>query len=257
MTDQQDKILDWITRSGRSLEMLVAAQFQEAGFFVNQAYFFEDPQTGAARESDVHAQLMSLEGDSLAILDVACECKASPGHPWVLLSATANQRTQGVFGRPTNGPGRKILTKLARQPEIRALPLFGPSSPLGYAIVTASLSEKGKAPRDLAYEATCSVAKAAASLLKQTAEEFASFVWPLVVLKGQLFQATMDADHRISVSAIDHGTLAWRNPMVGGNSLITIATESALPTIINAASASWAAFSSAAIAAIAEGGVPT
>jgi hypothetical protein len=167
LTDLQDNVLRWIKNSGFSLEMLVATQFQKAGFDINQAYFFEDPKTGEARESDVHAQLLTLEGNSLVTLEVACECKTSPKHPWVLLSTTAHQRAQGVFGRPANGVGSKVLTKLARQSEIRTLPLFGPSSPLGYAIVTASLSEK--TAKDLAYEATWSVAKAAASLLKQSA----------------------------------------------------------------------------------------
>ncbi len=75
-------VTQWLDEQGFALEMHAAAAFRAAGFTIQQASHYPDPETGKVREIDV----LAVDPDALVIVDIAfvVECKASK-KPWALL----------------------------------------------------------------------------------------------------------------------------------------------------------------------------
>ena len=79
-----NKVLEWIKKTGFPLEMQAASAFRAAGFEVRQSYTYPDPQSDKGREIDVLAQ----DPDWIGVIEVSfvLECKAS-SKPWVVLTS--------------------------------------------------------------------------------------------------------------------------------------------------------------------------
>jgi hypothetical protein len=244
MDNLGDKVKSWIERSGFSLEMVVASTFRRTGYTAVQGDFYRDSQTGELRETDVVAHLVGdAGGESDLNLMVVSECKVSVNHPWVLFS-TANYfpAYATVIGRAGTDVAKGHLLALRRNREIRHLRVFRMPKNVGYSLTTAAV-DSPKLPKDTAYEAVWEVAKATAGLLEREDPRDATLAWPLIVLRGQLFEATLNPDCKVEVTPIDEGVLAWRNPIIQAQSqsIVTIVTEPALERLLTELKQSWEA----------------
>jgi hypothetical protein len=250
MSELRNKVEEWIRRSGFSLEMSVAETLQSVGFSAVQAEFFKDPVTGAFRETDLVAFDIGVGNEVSLTFEIVCECK-SCDHPWVLFSSTRDiPRSLAVTRRAATKTGAIALTALSHEKNVtRGLP-FGLPKALGYTITTAALGNK-KPPRDTAYDAIASVSAATVALIaSDNAAGDATIAWPLVVLRGRLFEAILSADSRVLVEEVDRGVLGWRNPVIAPHSFIQVVTEPALDSLAKSLWAGWQACSSRAIQAL-------
>ncbi len=81
----ESKLLDWLEKSGRGLELRVARTMQQVGGArVRPSLNYVDAVTGAVRESDVVAYFSWRSMNSTPCsLTVAIECKSGTSHPWI------------------------------------------------------------------------------------------------------------------------------------------------------------------------------
>jgi hypothetical protein len=242
MSDVCSKVKTWIEQSGHSLEMVVASTFRRTGYGAVQGDFYADPQTSELRETDVVAHLVGDVGDDDYMnLMVVSECKAAPAHPWVLFAAPTDFPGYHTVSRcPGTEAAKRHLIALRKNRAVRELRLFRMPKNVGYSLTTAAVGG-GKSPKDTAYEAVWEVTKATAGLLAREDPLEATLGWPLVVLRGQLFEATLDANCDVEVTPITEGVLAWRNPVIQAQtpSIVTIVTEPALDGLLTDLKSSW------------------
>jgi len=211
-----DKVKAWIQSQGFPLEMQVANAFLKAGFRAVQADYYTDPDTKTSREIDVVASAQSVYGKHVIRLNIVVECKVSKDKPWILLTsplARLHPRAQ-VAQQAANRTGRKLLMRAAKLEAYQQLPLFRFPERPAYGVLQAFSSGN-----DIAYAASMSAAKAAASLIAERDTQgefvFAEIVIPTVVIDGRLFDCHLDESGGLSIEEVEEGTLVWRNPIVG------------------------------------------
>ena len=216
------KVARWLKTSGAALEMKVAQAMLRRELSVQQGHYYRDPEEDVSREIDVIArrEVQIAEGKRLGAY-LVIECKYAPT-PWVLFR-----------GRPHYDEGGPNLERIAttygeewlQSPELPSamenVAIFHQEPRVGYALATTNLSVTGQdaagsssRDHDLAYQALLSATKASrAHAMSLSESETTTFgvVFPIVVVRGKLFEAWLDGEEPV-VKEIRRGQVYWTNP---------------------------------------------
>ena len=128
----ESRITEWLETQGYPLEMVVAREFQSAGFRVLQSDYYSGPESNSSREIDVIAHLQEQVGSCLVRLSFCIECKSSQDKPWIIFTSAGVRLANParVVQRASSLLGTLFLQKLARDNEIQSLNMFSITSPL-------------------------------------------------------------------------------------------------------------------------------
>lgn len=191
-----ESIRSWLNNHGYPLEMSVAKQLREAGFFVRQSEFYKDPNSGDTREIDVLAMAGDVMGD--CIINFLIECKSSRKKPWVFF--TANESLKNFnrflsFGLLSK-KAREFLLDLDTENPFFDLSWFTKPGRIAYGF-TQALRESND-NHDLAYKASMSVANATVSKYLECKNRIDSpkhiFTFPIMILDAPIFECYFDND---------------------------------------------------------------
>lgn len=242
-TDLKDKVRGWLLEQGYPLEMRVAKILQDADFWVTQSTYYTDPETGKAREVDVVADVSGEWVDYFMFtFAIAIECKKSSKRPWVVFSATPKYFSGSLL--TTGWVGSKAGTVLQKllwaNDEVRECAFHHWSGKHGYGMSEALISGK-----DIPYQAIMSAAKYAKDFAIKTELKvwdppdekvaFGCLVHPVIVLEGNLFEASLDESGQLQVEEIEEAILYHRYPFIGAeqeHTLIRVIKIDALPQFV-------------------------
>lgn len=224
----KDQVQNWLQENGYPLEMEVSQAVKNAGFSVVQSEYFEDPETGTLRETDIVAYTQHQEDAGRAIFALVAECKSGKDKPWVLFTASeyypAYPAGLSVSRRASSEEGMSIMRVLSSRPEIQDSLLFEVPERPGYGL-TVALRQSNN---DIAYGALMSVSKASLGVVERLTKKGEStlvpFAWPILIIDAPLFEVYLDEQGKIVTSEIDKGLLIWRNPIIANHTIIPIYT---------------------------------
>lgn len=231
--DLQKKVERWIDVSGFGLELRAARAFRREEFSVVQSDYYRDPKTGELREIDLvlHADdRITLEQ---AAVVVPVECKRAADKPWVVLAGQLRlSPQQGVVQRAATGRGEAILSRLQDRDHLWRSELFRLPPILGSSLVVADVGSNtardNDGAGDRAYKALSGVTAAARAKLVEIQDRLndaVALAWPLVIIEGRLFQASLASEGSLKVEEVTKAVIAWRNPRLAFHSLVTVVTE--------------------------------
>jgi hypothetical protein len=228
MSELKDKVSEWLGKGGYPLEMRVAQRLQRAGFGVVQSEYYEDPESGKWRETDVIAYEHHQGKTCRAIFSLVVECKSAKDKPWVLFTATDPYPKQlSVSRRASTEVGRSVLNILSLNGELRRSALFAVPERPGYGLTIALRNNE----QDAAYEALQSVCKAALGIVARhgaiATENILPFAWPVIVINAPLFESYLDSNGALQTESIEKGLLIWKNPLVSRHTIVQVYTEKA------------------------------
>jgi hypothetical protein len=230
--NMEQKIREWLDKGGYPFEMEVTRLIKKAGFKVAQSEFYLDEETNTYRETDIVAYEMFSDGPNQTIICFVIECKVSQDKPWVLFTEKSYLSTEiAIQRRASSNIAKGILTKLSLVSEIRELSTLKLPDRSAYSVAAAFQSDS-KAP-DRAYKALMSVLSATSGIVKKIEKAARSdtiyiYAFPLIVLKGQLFEAYLNEGGDMQVANINSGVLVWRNPILSTQSIVPIVTHDEL-----------------------------
>lgn len=238
-----DKITSWLNEHGYPLEMLVAQAFIGTGIHTDQSVYFNDPETGEPREIDIVAGWEEGEFVDYLMFSIEyfVECKTSK-HPWVLF-VKPGRSYSSIFGQSwvCSKVGESVKEHLTWGPSmLNTLDRWDGN--LAYGVTDAFRSADS---RDAPYKALMSAAKAAHARSRWTDTRrwepfdkrvlFASMSQPVIVLGGNLFEATLDESGKVTVGQVTEGVALFRYPFAGRANECTavrILTLDALPRFV-------------------------
>jgi len=268
------KVLGWLEEQGYSLEMRVAQVFKQVGFKVSQFETYVDPESNDLREIDVAASIDCHLDIIDVLITLFVECKYLR-HPWVVFTSPRRSNPFTYFSRILRGKhnvrewkaresfqGRllaRILFSLGRQATTE-LGFFCIPRNAGYGM-TETLRKDTRA-KDNAYIAVTQVGKCIEAhdavvemSFQRTIEEyetrayeggfhrgdvplFCSIAFPIVVVKGKLFECCLDANDTIAISEVNESIVLVSSKDRSGKpgletsvSAVRIVTESHLGTL--------------------------
>lgn len=115
MNELRNKVSEWLTKNEYPLEMLVAQRLHRAGFGVVQSEYYEDPESGKWRETDVIAYEHHRGNTCRAVFSLVVECKSGKDKPWVLFTARDPYPEQlSVLRRASTEAGQSVLNPHSR-----------------------------------------------------------------------------------------------------------------------------------------------
>ena len=213
-----DQVKRWLEEQGFPLEMQSASEFRKAGFEVTQANLYSDIETGKSRHIDVFAAFKDYIG--VTRIAFVVECKASK-KPWLLLSdpevLTGYHRAHSFAVADKNA-----FKAMTEDPVFSALmehcPWFRKDQLTGYSLRNA-FSEK-----DIAFEATTSVAKASLAFVKGAKEYQQRVAFPVIVISSPLVRCFLDDTGQIQAKEIRHGEVFFRLDLENPWSCIKVVT---------------------------------
>lgn len=144
----EQKITEWLTRSGYPLELAVYAELLSRGYRCAKSEMYIDPETGTRREIDVTAfHFGETEASDYAICrNLVLECKKSD-KPLLNLCAEQGDRRSRFYHHAFYGDPEDFLRpdcvayvaadKLDREARLNAIGGFAEEVPLGYSVVRA------------------------------------------------------------------------------------------------------------------------
>lgn len=235
---EQARVEEWLQGQGYPAEFECALTFEKAGFTVRQGIHVKDGEK--RREIDVVAAMnMPSEPVDHPVPQVSVqfliECKYT-SQPWVVLSAEKRGLSAGVCLKAVIGSRR--WSELAEDAKgVSAIidnQLVFTEGRTGFNVVE-SLRDNNK--QDHAYGALQSVVTKA-RLLVEPRKGSAIAVWPVVVVKGKLYEAYWEtSQHRVSVAPVPWFRMCWFGAelgadAVGGLSLVDVVTAEGLPAYV-------------------------
>ncbi|MEH2153741.1 hypothetical protein [Nostoc sp.] len=198
----KNKVQAWLEDQGYPLEMKVARAFAESDFEVRQSSFYTDPESNEVREIDIVCNSTCVVFDVYFVI----ECK-SASRPWILFTSEntfVNYNKYFAYCLYSEVAKKVFINKtveiLARED---VLTWFNKKGRNGYSITEAFTSSI-----DNTYKAAMSALKAAVAL-KILADEnkHLTFVFPVIVVDGSLFESYLDVNGKLVVDAIKKGFL--------------------------------------------------
>lgn len=245
------KIKEWLEKQGYSLEMRVARVFQEAGFNVSQFEHYIDPESKDVREVDNVASVSGQINGLSLVLELLIECKYLK-KPWAVFVSPQSFHVFDYFSHILENKtnvyewqtyktfqGRllaKILSVAGRN-EILKLSAFTLPQNIGYG-VTETLRDDPKA-KDNAFIASMQISKCLLANYLENQQNYVSstenldletrsitkpfslycsIAMPLIVVKGELYECSLDKDAKISVTKTDNVLLSVTNKEGSGKS---------------------------------------
>ncbi|RQW84441.1 MAG: hypothetical protein EHM79_13915 [Geobacter sp.] len=231
----QDKLIEWLEKQGYPHEMEVALAFQNHGFRVFQSDYYDDPETGDKREIDLIAFKDADSENFKFRISFAVECKSSYDKPWVLFTSNKSRinNYSRVMQRASSESGKKLLLKLTDREDVKDFLLFNIGKRPAYGITQGFTSGA-----DVTFAAINGAAKAAIAKVAKPVSKTFHLVFPIVCVGGRLFEYFINDDGDKKLEEIKHGTLLWRNPLLGTtHTIIPIVTSSAITEYLDAVSA--------------------
>ena len=211
-----ERLRDWISSQGYNFELSVAEMFEEAGFDVGISEFVQASEQDAAREIDVVAREVSLLTPASTLeLIFAVECKHSVDKPWVVFHSRKSKplaRTMTYVSRFASDVANVALLELAASEEAEKTGLFSLPTRLGHGVRRAF--EKHA---DAAYEAVTKICDAAAALVSAPKTKVvltSVIVFPVIVIKGRLFESSLDDSGNVTLDEVTRSTLYWKRPTI-------------------------------------------
>lgn len=245
-----EDVVSWLARQGYPLEIRVARELRRRGFTANVGTYFRDPESDELREIDVVGSVSVSIGDNLLNIDIIVSCKVSQGAPWVALHSELTPLKVPLRSlRLTSGNADRFLRTAARDPRFATNELVR-AAPAAHGIVPMRRAkndpQQPPSPRDqkpkntdAAYEALMSASKAAIDNLRRDKEVsegdegWHSITLPLVVVEGQLFDATLDDAGEPTAVESNH-TRVWMRRPIGDQRgvMVDIVTASFYPAYL-------------------------
>jgi hypothetical protein len=231
--DLTSKVTAWLNSGGAPVEMRVARILEARALNVLQSVYFMDADENVSREVDVIAMREVQLDDRRIAAHLVIECKYAP-KPWVLFRGRpAWDEGRSNFDRITTEYGSQWLAQARFHPAIENARVFQQEPRAGYGLTTATFSETNvdaaERGKDLAYKALLSATKAARAwardLGRRDGVTTLGVVFPVVVLRGKLFEATLEGDP-IEAHEIKRGQVYWGNPAGERPVLIDVLTDS-------------------------------
>lgn len=212
--DLKKKVTTWLETQGYPLEMRVASALREVGFDVSQGEYYDDPETQTAREIDV----IAVKRDKYGLLEISIvvECKKSADKPWVLFTSEMHESGKNkifTYAIMSVSAREKLIKKVIDKSTRDLLWLNKPKrTAYGMAVAFA----KGEDP---AYKAALSALKASISQNNSSTDTDLSrslrFIFPVLVMDGNLFEAYLDKRGNTVVQEIDEGAVTYYREISG------------------------------------------
>ena len=203
-----EKIKDWLEKTGFPLEMAAAAAFKDSDFMVRQSAVYQDPQEGKGREIDVLA-FDSINHGLIEIYFVV-ECKSST-NPWVVLTsneALISESRVSMFALATRD-AEEALSKRLRNGGLGCLESFVPKyAHCGYGFRQALFTKDN----DPAYAAAMGALKAAHGLTQESGSvENPNYVFafPVIVIDSPLFECELKEDGDIKLTEVSESSFLF------------------------------------------------
>ncbi|MBD2388203.1 hypothetical protein [Cylindrospermum sp. FACHB-282] len=235
----QKKVQNWIKEQGYPLEMKVATALIDEGFDVRQGSYYIDPESNESREIDI----ISRCGDIIGIFDVyfMIECKSN-SKPWILFTSentlTGYNRffaycLYSEFGKAQFIDKTLEISRLGEKLEGK-FPWFHKEGRNAYAVTQAFTTGA-----DNTYKAAMSALKAAIAVKisqEENRPKHLTFIFPVIVIDGSLFESYLNTDGELVVDAIEKGFLHFPQQISGlTGTTIHVLTLGYLPHFITAA----------------------
>jgi hypothetical protein len=214
----QERVREWLAGEGYPLEFRTARDFSRAGFTVRQGTYAKYSE-GSPREIDVLAYVTA--GQCCLRIYHIIECKWSEDKPWVVFTSEAQPMAQSACVNQTIGSqlGQSVAWVLAGEPDVSDLGLFCCPKRPGFSgrqafskgndafyAAIQSVIAKSKSTVDR-YDERCDLSK--------NLPQWGAVAFPIVVVKGALFEAYMDrASGDICVEERRHLRVHWRGSEV-------------------------------------------
>ncbi|MDO8268726.1 MAG: hypothetical protein Q7T32_12965 [Moraxellaceae bacterium] len=142
----EQKIQDWLEKSGYPLELYVAAELQKRGYLCSKSDLYVDVNTNQPREIDVVGYHHGFDGGSYVICrKIVFECKKSD-KPVLALCASNEVKPKFEYqlfhGDPEDLPSPNAmacitLMRMQEEERIYAVGGFSSNSPSAYSLVSA------------------------------------------------------------------------------------------------------------------------
>jgi hypothetical protein len=198
-----EKIRTWLNEQGFPLEMRTASAFREAGFEVTLSNLYTDQDTQKPREIDVLAFVPDYVG--VTRIGFFVECKSSK-KPWLLLCdpevLTGNNRFHAFAHVNENA-----IQAMVEEPAFSTLlkhQWLRKNELTGYSL-RAAFSE-----RDIAYDATTSVAKASMDFISGAKDYQQFLAFPVIVVDSPLIRCSLDKHGGIGCKEVTQGELFFK-----------------------------------------------
>lgn len=213
------KVIEWLTNEGYPLEFYTASILEKHRYEVRQGFYVRDTQSNLPREIDVLASVTTMMDQSFSFLRVIhlIECKWSKDKPWIIFTSKNSMISPAACITQTMGSeaGRAALWALAGNKELQSLDAF--VTPVNPGYNGRQAFTKGN---DVFFGAMQSVTSAALSLAKyydngekaaNGAPDAAVVIFPIIVVDGQLYEVTFDADsNQLVVNEVDRIRIHWK-----------------------------------------------
>jgi hypothetical protein len=229
----------WLDDEGMSLEMRVAREFQQRRFRVVQSEYFRDQDSQVLREIDVSALLIEPLRPFTLHIGALVECKVSLKKPWVAF-VTPRPRLSPVAAvaqRLATPLGEQWLDRLSKDTTVQGLPLMSQRPQSGYGLATAFIDRQDPNRKDYAYEAVMKAMKAASASAggsRYQKEHLCGVYFPVVVLGGRLFEASLDGARETVVAEVARSQLITRQSLAGmPHTIVDVVTEDGLPAYVD------------------------
>jgi hypothetical protein len=240
MSDEslESRIRSWLAKQGYPFELHVGRILRSAGWGIEHAQLFADPETSKVREIDIVASIQTGQPDKGVVsIHWAIECKSAVDHPWVVF--TSKGPSEGISpSAPYFAPGMIGTAVMVDAMELGKLtPTYQVTGPIGHGVVRAFGDGKSGDPSGAysgllgATAAANALARANGTFWLQHAGDVAilNVFMPAVVIDGSLFEMELTDEGDEILREVGRSLVWCRNP--GGNaeaSLVNVITVAEL-----------------------------
>ncbi|WP_091015120.1 MULTISPECIES: hypothetical protein [Paenibacillus] len=194
------KLMEWLNRHGYSLEMKLGKRMNEADYFTRNSAYYIDQDTNRFREIDVVSQYKEITG--LLNISFVFECKSSKSYPYVLFTSaeTLNHRNKLFSFSYNSDSSRGIL--IEKLDKLENIPWINKEGRVGYNFVQGFKDNQIDT-----YQAVTGVLKASKYILNSNNSDAYNFVFPIILVEGELFECYLDEHSEMKFEAIQRGFL--------------------------------------------------
>lgn len=215
-----ESIRNWVSEQGYPFELHAGREFRRAGWNVDHAQFYADPETGKSREIDLIASTHA--GDSAlgaVVISLAIECKTST-KPWVVFTSKqkSNQRKAiPQFFAPGAIGGLVMVEAMKLGSET---PIFQPPARLGHGVVRAHGNNTGTEPMG-PYAALLGATSAAVALEHEKVAFWMSHsedlgmltpYIPIVAFDGNIYEIELTSGGDELITQVERSVVWCRTP---------------------------------------------
>ena len=221
----EEKIKAWLLNSGFPLEMRISNALLKRNFDVAQSVYYQDPESGKYRETDVIATKFKIINGTWIHLTFVIECKRSKDKPWVILKNDKLMNHLGDMLPLYSTTNTLSFLNSLNQQQYKSDLLFKKNRSIGYSIQTAFNNGS-----DRSYEAIQSVTKACEYFSQNinNRKNISAFYFPIILIEGIIFESQL-LDDEIELKQVnDSEVLVTRSFHKYGNSHIKIFDDSNL-----------------------------